>query len=621
MAGTFPGIFSFIPKIFFEVYTTFIFASVVQFWGGRDFYLAAWSGLKNKTASMDTLVALGTTAAYGFSIVNLFFPKIFPGGNLYFDTSAVIITLILLGRYLEAKAKARTSDAIKKLGMLQPKSARVVRGKEEIDIPIEEVKVGDLLRIRPGEKIPIDGIIVQGEASIDEAMVTGESLPVDKQIGSNVIGATLNINGTLVVKGTSNSGDTVLAGIIKLVSEAQGSKAPRERLADSVSSFFFPVVLALAALTFLVWISFGTLDQAIVSMISVLIIACPCALGLATPTAIIVAIGTGASRGILIKDAASLEILNKTKTLIFDKTGTLTQGKPRVTRIIGAAEIIRVAASLEQGSEHSLAEAVLEYAKDKQTALSKVESFRSFSGMGVVGVVDGKKSVLGNRLLMEKENIDFGKFENRIRLLEETGKTVALLGVNGKAMGAIAISDTEKPEAKEVIGELDKRRIDVWMVTGDNPRTAKGIAGKIGIKNILAGVLPSQKAQKVREFTGGVAFVGDGINDAPALAAADVGISMGTGTDVAIETSGITLVNSNLGSVLSALDLSRATLAIIKQNLFWAFGYNVLLIPVAMGVLYPFFGLLLNPMFASAAMAASSVSVVGTSLGLKLKKI
>lgn len=596
-------------------------ASIVQFWVGRDFYLAAWSGLKNKTANMDTLVVIGTTAAYFFSVINSFFPKLLSGGGIYFDTSAVIITLILLGRFLEQRAKVKTSEAIKKLGLLQPKTARIIQGKKEIDIPIDRVETGDLIRVRPGEKVPVDGIIVEGETSIDESMVTGESLPVDKVVGATVIGATLNKNGTLIIKATSIGEDSMLSGIIKLVSEAQGSKAPIERLADKVSSYFVPTILVLAIITFGVWLIFGNLSQAMTNMIAVLIIACPCALGLATPTAIIVGVGKGATKGILVKNAQSLELLSKVKTAIFDKTGTLTLGKPEVNEVVGDEKTLRIAASLEQGSEHSLADAIIAAAKKKGSRVSKIRKFESFSGMGIAGIVDGRKAVLGNRALMEKVKIDLSGFEKEVKKFEDMGRTVVILAADGKAVGIIAISDAEKPESKAVITELNQRKITVWMISGDNQRTALAVARRLGIKNVLAGVLPSQKSEKVKSISGYTAFVGDGVNDAPALAASDVGIAMGTGSDVAIESAGITLINKNLNSVVSAFDLSRATLRVIKQNLFWAFGYNVVLIPVAMGVLYPFFGVLLNPMLASFAMAASSISVVSNSLRLRFIKI
>lgn len=613
-----------------------LLAIPVQFWAGKEFYLATWSGLKNRTASMDTLVAMGTSAAFFYSaLVIILGERAMMLGlpmTMYFETAAVIIALILLGRYLEAKAKAHTSDAIKNLLSLQAKTARVIRDGNEIDIPIEEVMQNDILRVRPGEKVPVDGEITEGESSIDESMVTGESIPVDKNVGDVVIGSTINKTGSFLMRATKVGNDTMLSQIVKLVSEAQSSRAPIQRLADTVSGYFVPIVLMLAVATFVVWFIFGTFSAAFTSMIAVLIIACPCALGLATPTAIMVGTGRGAEKGILIKDAQSLEIAHKIKAVIFDKTGTLTKGKPEVTNIVAIEGsefseigVLGVAASLEKSSEHSLAEAIVSKANSDEVELQSVAKFNAISGMGIEGEVIDKKFVLGNRKLLEKENIEYKHMEDKISHLESEGKTVMLLA-DKKLIGIIAVADVVKPTAKDTVSELLKRRVNVWMLTGDNERTAKNIAQKIGIEKVVAEVLPEEKADKVSEVKaqqtkGAVAFVGDGINDAPALAVADVGIAMGTGTDVAIESSSITLLNKNLNSVVSAIDLSKKTMNIIKQNLFWAFGYNVILIPVAMGVLYPFFGLMLNPALAAFAMAASSISVVGNSLRLKSVKI
>jgi Cu+-exporting ATPase len=560
----------------------------IQFWAGRDFYLATWSGFKNRSASMDTLVTIGTTAAF-FSM-------------MYVD-SAIIITLVLLGRYLEARAKSHTGDAIKKLLHLAAKTARVVRNGSEVDIPIGDVIKGDVIRVRPGEKIPVDGTIIEGISSIDESMVTGESLPVDKKKGDSVIGATINKTGTFLFQATKVGSDTMLSRIVKMVSEAQSSRAPIARLADTISGYFVPIVLLLAVATFIVWASVGTMSQAFTNMIAVFIIACPCALGLATPTAIMVGTGKGAEHGILIKDAQSLEIANKIKTIVFDKTGTLTIGKPVVTDV-NPAHILPIAASLEKGSEHSLADAILAKAQEKQLALSRVEGFKAIPGAGISGVIDGKQYF-------------FGKPKKQYKLLEQQGKTVMELTSGGRFLGIIAVADTLKPESGETVEILERMGVVVWMVTGDNARTAGAIAKQVGISNILAGVLPDQKAGKIKDLKQNnqvVAFVGDGINDAPALAAADVGIAIGTGTDIAMESSGITLLNKNLISVISAIKLSHATLVIIKQNLFWAFGYNVILIPAAMAGL-------LNPALAAFAMAASSISVVSNSLRLKTVKI
>lgn len=619
-------------------YLILFFSTIVQFWVGKSFYQATWSGFRNRSANMDTLVTLGTSAAYFFSAFGVLFPTSFLRlgirGDMYFDTGVVIITLILLGRYLEAKAKSHTTDAIKKLLGLQPKTARVVRNGKEVDIRISDVRVGDIVRVRPGEKIPVDGEIVEGSTSIDESMVTGESIPVDKQRGDKVIGATINKSGSILFKATKVGEGTVLANIIRLVSEAQSSRAPIQRLADLVSSYFVPIVLMLSVATFVVWYDFGTFSQAFTNLIAVLIIACPCAMGLATPTAIMVGVGKGAEKGILIKDAESLEIANKVSAIIFDKTGTLTQGKPRVTDVIPIQKskvkvqnLLHLAGSLEQGSEHSLAEAVLDKAKEENVSLSKVEDFKSHPGMGIEGKVDDQVLIFGNRKLMEEKEVNYRGSESEIEKLEEEGKTVVLLADKNKLLGIMAIADTPKESGKLTITKLLKRKIDVWMITGDNERTAKAVAKSLGIKNVMANVLPEEKKDKVNELkqSGGknkvIAFAGDGVNDAPALASSDVGIAMGTGTDVAMETASITLLNTDLRNVVAALDLSRKTVSVIKQNLIWAFGYNVILIPVAMGALYPFFGWLLNPALAAFAMAASSISVVGNSLRLKTVEI
>lgn len=601
----------------------------VQFWAGKSFYQATWSGLKNRAASMDTLIAVGTTAAFGYSVITTVFgPQLAALGipnAMYYDTAAIIITLILLGRYLEAKAKAHTSDAIKKLLHLQAKTARVLRNGKEIDLPIDQVKKGDVIRVRPGEKIPVDGTITEGMSSVDESMVTGESIPVDKKRGDVVIGATINKTGTFLFVATRVGEDSMLSQIVRMVSEAQSSKAPIQRLADVVSGYFVPIVLMLAVGTFVVWYDFGLPTQAFVNLIAVLIIACPCALGLATPTAIMVGTGRGAEKGILIRDAAALETAHKITIAVFDKTGTLTRGKPAVTDSIALnnskkSDILLLAASLEQGSEHSLAEAIVTAAKENRLSLLPVTRFSALAGHGVTGVVGKKTLYLGNRLLMEKRGIPYSAHEQRMRALEAQGKTVMLLATEKHLMGILAVADTIKPEAAAMVSALQQQGITVWMITGDNERTARAVAKLAGITHVLAGVLPEDKAAKIKELKAQnqiVAFVGDGINDAPALASADVGIAMGTGTDVAIESAGITLLNKDLRSVVTAINLSKATLSIIKQNLFWAFAYNVVLIPVAAGVLYPITGWLLNPALAAFAMAASSISVIGNSLRLK----
>lgn len=640
--GSFPEWFPFASFLSNPI-LLLILASIVQFWAGRDFYLATWSGLRNRTASMDTLIVLGTSAAYGFSALGVLVPNLLTGLGIskvsYFDTASVIITLILLGRYFEAKAKAFTSNAIKKLLSMQAKTARILKNGREVDVLIESVVAGDTIRVRPGEKIPVDGIIIDGSSSIDESMVTGESIPVEKGIGDKVIGSTLNKSGSFMFKATNVGSDTLLSNIIKMVSEAQSSRAPIQKLADVVSGYFVPIVIILSIVTFVVWYDFGpsatSFGQAFTNMIAVLIIACPCALGLATPTAIMVGVGKGAEKGILIKDAESLEIAGKINTILFDKTGTLTEGKPSVTDVVktkdgGFSEdkILNIAAALEKGSEHPLGEAIL---KDKRVNIKKLnvsKDFISYPGLGIAGTVGGKKYLFGNRNLMEKNNIkvDIGS-ENAATVLESKGKTCMLLSDHNKVIGMIAVADTLKESSVKAVEGLTQKGMIIWMVTGDNKTTALAIAKEAKIQNVFAGVLPGEKAQKVKELKDNlpvsgrkapvIAFVGDGVNDAPALATSDVGIAMGKGTDVAIESAGITLLNKDLRSVSQAIELSRKTLRVIKQNLFWAFGYNVILIPVAMGILYPFFGWLLNPELAAFSMAASSISVVANSLRLK----
>ncbi|KKS95796.1 MAG: cation-transporting ATPase, Cu2+-exporting ATPase [Microgenomates group bacterium GW2011_GWC1_43_13] len=560
-----------LPELF--KYLVLLFATIVQFWAGGEFYLATWSGIRNRSTSMDTLVAIGTSAAYFYSIYTFV-----AGGPSYFDTSSVIIALILLGRFLEAKAKSHTSDAIKKLLGLTPKTASVLQGGEYVEIPINELSVGDLVKVRPGESIATDGVVVEGASYVDESMLTGEPMPIKKEKGDIVTGATINKNGSLVFEVTKIGKDTMLSQIVKMVTEAQGSRADVQRFADSVSSYFVPAVLVIALITFFV---FG-----LTNAIAVLIIACPCAMGLATPTAIMVAVGRGAKSGILVKDAQSLELLNKIKTIIFDKTGTLTLGKPVLTNPV-SKKYLRIAASLESYSEHPIGEAILRAAKEKNITLGRVKGFRAIEGKGIEGMVDGMKYYLGRP---------------GVSLFE--GK---------KLLAEFQIEDSLKPNAAEVVDGLNRKKISVWMVTGDNRLSAEKIAKEAHIKNVLSEVMPGEKAEKVKEFDS-VAFVGDGINDAPALASADVGIAMGSGTDVAIESAGITLLNKNIGSVSSAINLSEKTMNVIRQNLFWAFGYNIVLIPVAV------LGFL-NPMLAAGAMAASSISVVGNSLRLRTIKI
>lgn len=648
MWGGLPYLNQYSPQLLTNFYTQMLIATIVQFWAGKDFYYTTWNALKNRTANMDVLVALGTSAAYLYSIAVTVLPQFFEQHGImpepYFDTSAVIIALILLGRYLEARAKARTSDAINKLVGLQAKTARVVRDGKEIDIPASDVRKGDRIRVRPGEKIPVDGIILEGESAIDESMVTGESMPVEKTADDTVIGSTINKNGTFLYRATNVGSEMMLAQIIKLVEEAQGSRAPIQRIADSVSAYFVPIVLMLSVMVFTLWYVFGPAPAfvyALVNSIAVLIIACPCAMGLATPTAIMVGVGKGAERGILIKNAESLEKAQNITAVVFDKTGTLTNGKPNVTDIIkinpdqigiknqkskvkNADEVLQIAASLEKGSEHALGEAIINAAKQEKLEFFDVRGFMAIAGHGITGKIGKTEFLLGNRKLMEKESVRYDAITSDIERLEQEGKTVMLLAADKTAIGIIAVADTLKDTAKETVKTLAKMHIQTFMITGDNKRTANAVAKQAGITNVLAEVLPEDKEKEVRRLQGEghtVAMVGDGINDAPALAAAQIGIAMGSGTDVAIESADITLVAKDLENVATAIKLSRQTMRIIKQNLFWAFGYNVILIPVAAGILYPFLGILLSPMIASAAMALSSVSVVGNSLRLKSLKI
>ncbi len=634
--GSFPYLSETAPSILKNFFFQLAVATPIQFWAGKEFFMAAIPALKNRLANMDTLVALGTSVAFLYSAFVTIFPSILMNLGIeimpYFDVSSIVIGLILLGRYFEARAKSQTSDAIKKLIGLQAKTARVIRNGIESDLPIEQVIVGDLIRVRPGEKLPVDGEITEGNSSIDESMVTGESIPVEKVVGDQVIGATMNKSGSFIYQATKVGNDTMLSQIIKLVQEAQGSKAPIQRIADTISSYFVPIVIMLAILTFVIWYLFGTSPAflyAMLNTVAVLIIACPCAMGLATPTAIMVGTGKGAEHGILIKDASSLEIAGKIKAVIFDKTGTLTNGKPEVTDVVSTNgfsddQVLQIAASLEKASEHPLASAILQAAQEKNLDLHEVDSFSAIAGHGIEAKASGKRILLGNKRLMDKELIELGEHAQFIKELEEKGNTVIMLAIEKKLGGVIAVADTVKDSAKEGVELLQKMGIEVIMLTGDNKSTADAIAQKVGITRVIAEVMPDDKERQVRNVQHEnkvVAMVGDGINDAPALAAADVGIAMGTGTDVAIEAADITLINKDLAAVAQAIKLSRGTMRTIKQNLFWAFGYNIVLIPVAMGVLYPLFGVLLSPIFASVAMASSSVSVVSNSLLLRRLKL
>ncbi|MGB4647692.1 MAG: heavy metal translocating P-type ATPase [Acetivibrionales bacterium] len=605
---------------FHNEYFQLIVATPVQFIIGFRFYKNAYRALRSGSANMDVLIAMGTTAAYFYSIYNAFFaPHEGMMKELYFESSAVIITLILFGKYLEAVAKGRTSEAIKKLMGLQAKTARVIRDGREEDIPIEEVVPGDVIVVRPGEKIPVDGRILEGDSAVDESMLTGESLPVEKTAGDHVVGATINRFGTFRLEATRVGKDTVLSQIIKMVEDAQGSKAPIQKIADRVSGVFVPVVLAIALVTLLAWyLIAGDLTGGIVSAVSVLVIACPCALGLATPTAIMAGTGKGAENGILIKGGEHLEMTYRLNAVVLDKTGTITKGQPEVTDVIplgsmDRGELLRMAAAAEKNSEHPLGEAIYEQGKKESGTVPEAEQFAAIPGKGVRAVVEGRQIYIGTRKLMQEAGIDTGSAENVIAGLEDDGKTAMLMAADSRLEAVIAVADTLKESSKEAIDELKKMGIEVYMITGDNKRTASAIAKQAGITNVLAEVLPEDKAEEVGKLKKQgmkVAMAGDGINDAPALVAADIGIAMGTGTDVAIEAADITLLRGDLMLIPAAIRLSKMTMRKIKQNLFWAFIYNIIGIPVAA------FGLL-NPMIAGGAMAFSSVSVVTNSLRLR----
>lgn len=604
----------------------------VLLWSGSDFFTGAWAALKHRAANMNTLVALGTGAAWLYSVIAITFPGIFPEGTSepFFDVVAVVIGLVVLGQALELRAKGRTSEAIKKLMGLQAKTARVIRNSVEMDIPVEEVLVGDIVQVRPGEKIPVDGIIIEGSSAVDESMLTGESLPASKKVGDDVIGATLNKTGAFKFRTTKVGKDTALAQIVKMVQDAQNSKAPIARLADTISGFFVPIVMILAVITFVVWFDFGPQPQLVyglVTAVSVLIIACPCALGLATPMSLMVGIGKGAENGILIRSGEALQTAQAIKIVVLDKTGTITKGKPELTDLVSAEnqqitndEMLRYSASVESISEHPLAEAIVDGAKIRGFPLGKPEAFEAVPGHGVIAMVEGRRVILGNLKMMKRENIDLIDLEVKSEALANDGKTPMFVAVDGIAAGIIAVADTVKEDSKEAISVLHKMGIEVVMITGDNRRTAEAIARQVGVDRVLAEVLPEDKAHNVQLLQAEgkkVAMVGDGINDAPALAQADVGLAIGTGTDVAIEASDITLIKGSLKGVVTAIEVSRATMRNIKQNLVGAFIYNVLGVPIAMGLLFPFFGLLLSPLLAGAAMAFSSVTVVGNANRLR----
>jgi len=628
-------------------YLLLALATPVQFWAGLRFYRGAWGALKHRTSDMNTLIALGTSVAYFYSMIAVISPSLFATGvtepHLYFHTSAAIITLILLGRFLEARARGQTSAAIKKLIGMQPKTALVIREGEQREIPVEEVQVGDLILVRPGERVPVDGVVRQGYSSVDESMITGESIPVEKKVSDEVIGATINKTGSLEIEATKVGKDTTLAHIVRMVEEAQGSKAPIQRLADVIASYFVPAVIGIAVVTFVVWYLVGpapALTFAFLNFVAVLVIACPCALGLATPTAIMVGTGKGAEHGILIRNGEALERAHQINTVLLDKTGTLTRGEPVVTDVVAAhfsssEEVLRLAASAEHNSEHPLGEAVVKAALEKKLELSPSSDFNAIPGQGVQVSVEGKKIFLGNFKLMEEQGLSLDGLEPKAAEFLEQGKTVMFMGLDGQVAGIVALADTLKPGAKEALQALHKMGIETAMLTGDNRRTAEAIAREADIDRVLAEVLPEHKAREVKKLQEEgkvVAMMGDGINDAPALAQADVGIAIGTGTDVAMETGDITLIRGDLTGVVTAISLSKRTMKTIKQNLFWAFAYNTALIPIAAGVLYLAFGNtgvptglrfalgeygFLNPILAAAAMAASSITVVSNSLRLR----
>lgn len=611
-----------IPDIFMNPWFQFALATPVQFIIGWQFYVGAYKNLKNGGANMDVLVALGTSAAYFYSLYEAFMtignPEYMP--HLYFETSAVIITLILFGKYLEARAKSQTTNALSKLLNLQAKEARVIRDGKEILIPASDVVVGDHLIVKPGEKIPVDGIVIKGRTSVDESMLTGESIPIEKDLGEQLIGSTINKNGSIEMEATKVGKDTALASIVKVVEEAQGSKAPIQRLADVISGYFVPIVVGIAILTFIIWITLvqpGQMESALFAAIAVLVIACPCALGLATPTSIMVGTGKAAESGILFKGGEHLEGTHKLEAIVLDKTGTITKGKPEVTDFSGDEEAFQLLASAEKGSEHPLAEAIVAYATENNIDFLDVEHFEAVPGHGIEAAISGKNILVGNRKLMKDHQVDITGYEEKLVQYEIDGKTAMLIAIDGEYRGTVAVADTIKETAPEAIKQLKDLGIEVFMLTGDNERTAKAIAKQVGIDQVIAEVLPEEKAAKVKEIQEQgkkVAMVGDGVNDAPALVTADIGIAIGTGTEVAIEAADVTILGGELLLIPKAIKISHATIRNIRQNLFWAFGYNTAGIPVAaIG--------LLAPWIAGAAMALSSVSVVTNSLRLKRVKI
>jgi Cu+-exporting ATPase len=631
LLGSMHELFPWAPAALRNPWLLLALTSPVQLWVGAEFHAGFLRELRHRTVSMNALVSIGTSAAYFFSLAVTLWPHAFmaTGAMPYYESSALLMTFLVLGRWLEARARGGASEAIRRLLDLQPRQARVRRDGDERDVPLADVLVGDLVRVRPGERVAVDGEVIEGASTVDESMLTGESLPIEKGPGDAVVGGSVNRTGSFTFRATRVGAATTLASIIRLVEEAQGSKAPIQRLADRVAAVFVPIILVLAAVTFVTWLAVGpgpALFHALAAAVAVLVIACPCAMGLATPTAIMVATGRGAQLGVLIRSAEALEMLQRVEVMVLDKTGTLTVGEPVVTDVVPAAgvtpdEALALAAAVEQGSEHPLGEAIVSEAKARGLALPPVSAFHAAPGQGVIARAADGSVLLGTQRLMDAHGITMDALVPRARALAGQGKSAVYVAFRGQALGVIAVADVLKPGAREVVAALGARGLEVIMLTGDDRLTAQAIAREAGITRVLAEVLPDRKAAEITTLQAGgrrlVAMVGDGINDAPALAQADVGLAVGSGTDVAIEAADVTLMRGDLRGVTAAIELSRRTVRIIKQNLAWAFGYNLILVPVAAGVLYPIAGILLSPVFAGAAMALSSVSVVLNSLRLK----
>jgi Cu+-exporting ATPase len=630
LIGSMREVFSWAPAWLSNPWLLWALTTPVQFWVGGQFHAGFIRELRHRSASMDTLVSLGTNAAYFFSVAVTLWPHAFmaSGAMQYFETSALLMTFLVTGRWLEARARGGTSEAIRHLVALAPRTARVIRGGREDDVAVGDVMVGDLLRVRPGERVAVDGEVVEGVSTVDESMLTGESLPVTKEAGSSVVGGSVNRTGSFTFRATRVGAGTVLAQIIRFVEEAQGSKAPIQRLADRVASVFVPIVLLIAALTFAAWFWLGTSPSfvyALTHAVGVLVIACPCAMGLATPTAVMVGTGRGAELGVLVRSATALELLHKASIVVFDKTGTLTVGRPTVTDLVPEAgvspdEVLALAAAVEQGSEHPLGEAIVSHAKSRGLGMPAVSGFNTVAGHGVEARGPDGPLLVGSARLMRERGIDIDSLDGRAGELASEGKGSVFVASGGRALGLVAVADTLKPEARATVAALRRLGLEVVMLTGDSRGTAEAIARQAGIERVLAEVLPEGKAEEIKGLQstgGGVVMVGDGINDAPALAQASVGVAMGSGTDVAIEAADVTLMRSNLNGIVVAVQLSRRTLQIIRENLAWAFGYNFLLVPVAAGALYPLWGITLSPILAGMAMALSSVSVVANSLRLR----